>query len=141
MRTAVLALALFLAPAARAADPAAEEAARSYRIDTAGTTASLAVGGRGTFRLAIVPIGKTHVHPQAPLRIALGSTSGLALAKAELRHQDAVDPAAEGPRFEVPFTASAAGAQEARAKLDFFICSDQWCVKQTRDVTVPVVVK
>jgi hypothetical protein len=41
----------------------------------------------------------------------------------------------------VPFVAQAAGKQEARAKLDFFICSDQWCVKQLRDVSVAVDVK
>jgi 4-hydroxy 2-oxovalerate aldolase len=37
--------------------------------------------------------------------------------------------------------AQAAGKQEARAKLDFFICSDQWCVKQVKDVTIPVDVR
>ena len=130
-----LVLALAAAPAVRAADPTADAAARSYRIETDGTTRELKAGGAGTLVLAIVPIEKTHVHPQAPLKIALESTKGLALAKTQLGHKDAVDPKAEGPRFEIPFTASSAGRQEARAKVDFFICSDQWCVKQVRDVT------
>jgi hypothetical protein len=141
MRPLALVLALLAAPLARAADPAADAAARSYRIDTGGTTRELKAGAAGTLVLAIVPLEKTHVHPQAPLKILLDSTKGLALAKTQLGHKDAVDPKAEGPRFEVPFTASAAGRQEAHAKVDFFICSDQWCVKQTRDVVVPVVVK
>jgi hypothetical protein len=135
-----LALAVVLAvPAARAADPAAD-AARSYRLDTAGSTTEVKAGGKGTIVLAIVPVGKVHVHPQAPLRISLES-SGLALEKTSLGHADAVDPKAEGPRFEVPFTAAKAGKQDARAKVDFYICSDQWCVKQTRDVTVAVNVR
>jgi hypothetical protein len=131
---------LVAAPGARAADPAAE-AAKSYRIETQGTTAEVKAGGKGTLVLAIVPIAKVHVHPQAPLKITL-EAQGLTLEKTSLGHKDAVDPKAEAPRFEIPFAAAAAaGKQEAKAKLDFFICSDQWCVKQTRDVTVAVNVK
>ncbi len=136
---AVLA-ALLVASAARAGDPSAE-AAKSYRIDTAGSTLQLAKGGKGTLVLSIVPLAKVHVHPQAPLKITLESTPGLKLAKTTLGKADPVDPNADGRRFEVPFVADAAGKQEARAKLDFFICSDQWCVKQVKDVTVPVEVK
>jgi hypothetical protein len=140
-----LLLSLLLAPAvlgggARAADPGSE-ASRSYRIETEGTTRHLANGGSGKLVLAIVPLNGTHVHPAAPLKIALSGTPGLKLSKDVLGHKDAVDPAAEGPRFEVPFTAAQAGAQEARARLDFFICSEQWCVKQSRDVMVAVDVK
>lgn len=126
-------------PLARAADPAAE-AAKSYRIDTQGSTADVKAGGKGTLVLAIVPVDKVHVHPQAPLKITV-EAPGLTLAKTALGHKDAVDPKAEGPRFEIPFVAATAGKQDAKAKLDFFVCSDQWCVKQTRDVTVSVNVK
>jgi hypothetical protein len=132
--------ALLAAPAARAGDPSAE-AAQSYRIETAGSTQQLAPGARGTLVLSIVPVGKVHVHPQAPLKITLDATPGLKLEKTSLGKADPVDPKADGRRFEVPFVASAAGKQEARAKLDFFICSDQWCVKQVKDVTFPVEVK
>jgi hypothetical protein len=124
----------------RAAD-VGSEAARSYRIETEGSTRELASGGSGKLLLTIVPLNGTHVHPAAPLKIALSGTPGLKLSKQTLGHKDAIDPKAEGPRFEVPFTAAAAGAQEAHAKVDFFICSDQWCVKQSRDVTIPVDVK
>ncbi len=59
-----------------------------------------------------------------------------------LGHKDAVDPKAEGPRFEVPFTAARRPApRRPGPRCDFFICSDQWCVKQARDVAVPVDVK
>lgn len=139
-RFLAMALALAAVPTARAADPAAEAAA-SYRIETTGTTASLKEGEKGTLVLSIVPVGKVHVHPQAPLKIALEATPGLKLEKTTLGKADPVDPKAEGRRFEVPFLAQAAGKQEARAKVDFFICSDQWCVKQVRDVTASVVVK
>jgi hypothetical protein len=135
-----LALALvLLAPIARA-DPAAD-AAKSYRVETTGTTRELRAGEKGTLVLSIVPLEKVHVHPQAPLKITLESTPGLKLEKTSLGKADPVDPKAEGRRFEVPFLAQTAGKQEARAKVDFFICSDQWCVKQVKDVTVGVEVK
>lgn len=139
-RLLALALAVVAAAPGRAADPAAEAAA-SYRIETTGTTASLKAGEKGTFVLSIVPVAKVHVHPQAPLKIALEATPGLKLEKTSLGKADPVDPKAEGRRFEVPFLAQAAGKQEARAKVDFFICSDQWCVKQVRDVTASVEVR
>lgn len=141
MRTFVLALALALSPLAARADAAADEAARSFRIETEGSTRTVKSGGAGVVVISIVPLNGTHVHPQAPLKIALQSTPGLALSKTQLGHRDAADTKAEARRFEVPFTATQAGKQEARAKVDFFICSDKWCVKQSRDVAVPVEVK
>jgi len=137
-RIAALALVLLAAGPVHA-DPAAD-AAGSYRLETAGTTTELKAGERGKFVVAIVPAEKIHVHPQAPLRIVVES-AGLSLEKRSLGHKDAVDPSAEGPRFEVPFTAPAAGRHAVEAKLDFFVCSDAWCVKQARVVTVPVTVK
>lgn len=139
IRLVVAALALLAVPPARGADPASE-AASSYRIDVESSTKAVPVGGKGTLVLAILPLAKVHVHPQAPLKITIES-AGLEVAKASLGHQDAVDPKAEGPRFEVPFVARRAGRQDAKAKVDFFICSDQWCVKQVKDVTIPVLVK
>jgi len=145
MRAFLLSLSIALAALvagerARATDVGGD-AAKSYRIETEGTTRQLANGASGKLVLAIVPLNGTHVHPQAPLKIALSGTPGLKLSKDVLGHQDAIDPKAEGPRFEVPFTAAQPGPQVARAKVDFFICSDQWCVKQSRDVAVPVDVK
>jgi hypothetical protein len=139
IRTLALAVAVLAAPLARA-DPAAD-AAKSYRIETTGTTQQVAVGKQGTLVLAIVPVEKIHVDPRAPLKIALEATPGLALSKTSLGKADPVDPKAEGRRFEVSFVAEKPGSHEARAKLDFFVCSDKWCVKQVRDVTVAIQAK
>jgi hypothetical protein len=128
---------LALSPLARAAEPGAE-AAKSYTIDTAGTTEKVTPGKPGLLVLSIVPVEKIHVDPRAPLRITLDGTPGLKLAKTSLGKADPVDPKATGRRFEVPFTAETAGKHEVKAKLDFFVCSDQWCVKQVRDVTVAI---
>lgn len=136
-RLLTAALLLGLATLARAGEPGAD-AAKSYRIETAGTTEKVGVGKPGLLVLSIVPVEKIHVDPRAPLKVTLEGTPGLKLSKTTLGKADPVDPKAEGRRFEVPFVAEAAGKHSARAKLDFFVCSDQWCVKQVRDVTVAI---
>ncbi len=119
----------------------ADEAARSYRIVTADSTQRLRVGETGKLVLFIEPVGKTHVNAQAPLKIRMEAPPGLKLAKVQLGHADAVKVGAEAPRFEVPFSAVSAGRQEAKASLDFYICSDTWCVKQVKTVAIPVDVR
>jgi len=134
-------LATLAAGATRAADPGVE-ASKSYRIVTDGSTKAAKVGEKGKLVLLIEPtVPKIHVNAQAPLKIKLEAPAGLKLEKAELGHKDAVKPGADAPRFEVPFTAAAAGRQEARAAMKFYICSDSWCVQQSRDVAIPVDVK
>ncbi len=134
IRPFAAALALAAAPLAHA-DPAAA-AAQSYRLDTAGTTERVEVGKPGVLVVSIVPVEKIHVDPRAPLKIALEATPGLKLSKTSLGKADPVDPQAEGRRFEVPFVAEKAGKHEAKANLEFFVCSDQWCVKQVRELRV-----
>jgi hypothetical protein len=141
LAAALLALAPLAAPLRAIAGEPASEASKSYRIETAGTTETVAVGKGGLLVLSIVPVGKIHVDPRAPLKIALEATPGLKLSKTSLGKADPVDPKADGRRFEVPFVAEAAGKHQAKAKLDFFVCSDQWCVKQVRDVTVAIEAK
>ncbi len=124
-----------------AADPAAE-AATAYALDTGASTKSVKVGESGRLVLVIRPKAPTwHVHPQAPLKIRFEAPVALKIEKAELVRRDALDPKAEEPRFETAFVAGAAGSQEAKALVDFFICSDAACVKQTRTVVIPVSVK
>lgn len=127
------------AATATAADPSAD-AATSYALRATAEPASLRAGATGLVRLLIEPTGAVHVDPKAPLKVTLGATAGLTLKKAQLGRADAVQ-AGQGVSFEAPFTAIAAGKQEVKAKLDFFVCTDQWCVKQVRDVTVAVDVK
>jgi hypothetical protein len=140
-RALALALATALAAPALAADPGAE-AANAYTLDTAGSTANVKVGDAGKLVLVIKPKSPTwHVHPQAPLKIRFEAPAALKLEKADLGRKDVVDPKAAEPRFETAFVASAAGSQQAKAVVDFFICSDAACVKQARTVVIPVDVK
>jgi hypothetical protein len=129
-----------LAAPARAAEPA-DDAARGYAIETGDSTASLARGEQGRIVLVLRAKAAWHVDPRTPLKVDLAAPAGLQLAKARLGKQDVVDPKAESPRLEAPFTAVAAGRHDVRAKLDFFVCSADACVKQVREVTIPVTVR
>jgi hypothetical protein len=142
MTRAAAALALsLLAATALAVDPGAE-AAKAYTLDTAGSTSALKAGEQGKLSVTIKPTAPGwHVHPQAPLKIRFEAPPALKLARAELGRKDAADPRAEQPRFETSFLAAAAGAQEAKATVDFFVCSDTACVKQVRTVAIPVAVR
>jgi hypothetical protein len=142
MRRAALAAALALAVAspARAADPAAE-AAKSYTLEAYATPRTVKPGGSGTLSIVVTPSRETHVHPQAPLKVTLRTTEGLKLDKTTLGRADLADPKGGAPRFVLTFAATGTGAQSATATVDFFICSDQWCVKQVREVSIPVDVK
>src|SRR5690242_3302711 len=141
MTRALCCLAALLAAPALAADPGAE-AAQAYTLDTSASTATAKVGAPGKLVLVIKPKAPTwHVHPQAPLKIRFDAPPALKLEKSELGRKDVVDPKAEEPRFEAPFVASAAGAQQAKANVDFFICSDTACVKQARTLSIAVNVK
>lgn len=137
---AALATALLAAPAL-ATDPGAD-AAKAYTLDTSGSTSSLQAGGQGKLSVTIRPTAPGwHVHPQAPLKVRFEAPPALKLARAELGRKDLADPKAEQPRFETSFVASAAGSQEAKATVDFFVCSDAACVKQVRSVAIPVTVR
>jgi hypothetical protein len=124
-----------LALAAMAADPS--EAARSCAVRAVAEPASLPVGAAGTLRLFIEPTGAVHVDPKAPIKVTLGASAGLTLPRAQLGRGESRQ-AGPGVSFQVPFTATAAGKQEVKARVDFFLCTDQWCVKQVRDLTVLV---
>ena len=141
IRALALATALLAAPALAAEDPAAS-AAQAYTLDTSPSTSAAKVGDPGKLVVVIRPKAPTwHVHPQAPLKIKFEAPPALKLEKADLGRRDAVDPKAEEPRFEAPFVAAAAGAQQAKANVDFFICSDTACVKQQKTVSIAVAVK
>lgn len=136
----VLALCALAGPV-HGADPGAE-AARAYALDTSASSATVKAGEPGKLVVVIRPTAAGwHVHPQAPLKIRFDAPPALKLDKPELSRRDVVDAKAAAPRFETSFVAAAPGALEAKAGVDFFICSDAACVKQTRTVVIPVAVK
>lgn len=139
-RIAPALLAFALALPAAASDGA--NAANTYKVVTDGSVRSLAVGKQGKIVVDVVPLEKgIHVNREFPLKYKVEASTGLKVDKVEWKRTDAVDPAAENPRFEIPVTAVAKGGQSVTVQMRFAICSDAWCVPQTKTITVPVDVK
>jgi hypothetical protein len=138
MKRIALAAALLAATAVRAAPEAPKD---GYRLETVAPAQALKVGESGKVVLAIHPEAPWHVDPRAPLSIKLEPSAGLTAPKPSLSRKDALDPKAEVPRFEIPLTAAAAGAQEAKAHLKFFLCRETICEQRVRTVAIPVTVK
>jgi hypothetical protein len=133
-------LALALALPARAADGA--NAASTYKIVTDGSSRTLKVGEKGKVVVAVEPLEKgIHVNREFPLKYKVEPSAGLKVDRVEWKRGDAVDPGADNPRFDIPVAATAKGAQQVTVQMRFAICSDAWCVPQTRTVTVPVEVR
>ena len=139
-RRSLAALALVLAFPALAADGA--NAASTYKVLTDGSSRTLRVGERGKVVVVVDPLEKgIHVNREFPLKYRVEPSAGLQVEKTEWKRADAVDPGAENPRFEIPVVASAKGAQQVSVHMRFAICSDSWCVPQTRTVTVAIEVR
>ncbi len=137
LAAAVVALACTRGHAEAPVDPAT-----LYEVSTAGTSTQLKTGGQGTFVLTIKSKPGAHVSDEAPLKLELKGAQ-LSFTQETLALKDSVAKKAEGqafvdPRFEVPFTATAAGKGTVEAKLTFFICTEQLCARQKKTLSVPV---
>lgn len=121
---------------------AQEDPKNLYRIDTAGTTTAVKPGDTGKLVVAIQPKVKgAHVKPETPFRGKVSATGPVSFQKGDFSYKDMSRVVNEGPVFELPFQATAAGACEVSADLTFFVCTDQACLRTTEKVQVPVTVK
>jgi len=133
---------LVLAASAPALAADGASAASTYRVVTDGSSRTLRVGEKGKVVVVVDPLQKgIHVNREFPLKYRVEPSAGLQVERSEWKRGDAVDPDAENPRFEIPVVAVAKGAQQVAVQMRFAICSDSWCVPQTRTVTVAIDVK
>jgi len=117
-----------------------------YKLTTEGTTAKVPAGKKGTFVLEIQSLKGAHVSDEAPLKIQLSGTGQVAPEKTQLVYADSVrKPSATvkypDPRFEVPLAASGKGTGTVEAKVTFFICTADACLRQQKSLSVPVAVE
>lgn len=117
-----------------------------YRVTTEGTTAKVAPGKKGTLILEIQSLRGAHVSDEAPLRIQLSGTGAVTPEKTQLVYGDSVrkpTPAVKypDPRFEVPFAAQGKGPGTVEARMTFFVCTEQLCLRQQKTLSVPVTVE
>jgi hypothetical protein len=137
MHPRLLALLLLAAPAARAADP---DPASLYVLSTEGSSTALKAGKPGTFVLSIRTVAGAHISEEAPMKLTLSGSGGVAPGKSLLVRSDAKPvPKADGavdPRFEVPLTATGKGPGAVEAKLTFFVCTETLCARQQKTLSL-----
>src|SRR5688572_10697492 len=114
---------LLAAPGAALADDV--DPATLYELSTAGTSEKVKAGEKGRLVIEIKAKAGAHVSNEAPLKIELKGNQ-VAPEKQKLTLADSVakkEPGQEyvSPRFEVPFSTSAAGKGALDAKVTFFI--------------------
>lgn len=114
-----------------------------YRVTTDGTTPRVASGKKGTLVLEIQSLKGAHVSDEAPLRIQLSGTGAVTPEKTQLVYADSVrKPSASvkypDPRFEVPLAVQGKGSGTVEAKMVFFVCTEQLCLRQQKTLSVPV---
>lgn len=117
-----------------------------YRVTTEGTTAKVAPGKKGTLVVEIQSLRGAHVSDEAPLRIQLTGSGAVAPEKTQLVYADSVrKPSASvkypDPRFEVPLAAQGKGPGAVEAKMVFFVCTAEACLRQQKTLSVPVTVE
>jgi len=109
-----------------------------YELSAAGTPARLKAGKAGTLVLEIKPRGEAHVSEESPLAVEL-SGKNVKLGKEKLSRSDATAP--RSPRFEVPMTAEQPGQGGVEVRATFFICTENLCPRQKKQLSIPVTVE
>ena len=77
-----------------------------------------------TLSLSILPRPGYRLGAETPVLVRVDGT-GVELPRKLYRRQDAVDPRAEAPRFEIPYRATSAARIDA--ELTFYICKAARC--------------
>jgi hypothetical protein len=119
---------------------ASPDVSGTYRIE-APKVVKVKKGETARAKVEVVPRSDAHVSPEAPISLALSAGPGVKLAKEKLARADAKPTEAKGVEFEVPFTAAAAGKDEVKGTLSFFICTEKLCEKQKREIAMVVEVQ
>jgi len=94
-------------------------------------------GVASTVSLTIAGTGTRTISKDGPVRIELSSPT-LKLPRTRYERRHAADPAAETPRFDLRFTAPAAGDHELALELRFWVCGTRTCrpVRATQTIAV-----
>jgi hypothetical protein len=119
---------------------AAPDVSGTYRIETTKVV-KVKKGETGHAKVEVVPRSDAHVSPDAPISLAVTSGPTLTLAKQKLGRPDARSTQAKGVEFDIPFTAAAAGTDEVKGTLSFFICTEKLCERQTQQIATAVEVR
>ena len=97
-------------------------------------------GKKTSLSLTVLPHGGYRLLADGPVELRL-TGEGIRLPRPALHREDAVDPRAEAPRFELPLEANKPGPANVAAECTFYLCKESRCrpvvttVRWTLEVT------
>jgi hypothetical protein len=91
-----------------------------------GAAPAVHANAKAAVSLSIVPRGGHRLSSEAPVLVRLEG-DGVRPVRAILYREDAVDPRADVPRFELAFTAARAGNARLTAHCIFYLCKAAQC--------------
>lgn len=121
-----------------AAPSSIEEAGFSLKLAEAGPYKA---GELSRFVLHLEPRGVFHINQEYPIEISLTGDGETSFPKASLARPDAAEFGEKKARFDMPFTAKAAGDHKLLANVKFAVCTAENCVPDERDLALAVAVK
>jgi len=107
----------------------------SYEL-TAHPADSYSVGKKAAFTILIKPRGEYHLNQQFPTSVTTRVPKSIALEKPQLDKDDAKLFSEQQVKFEVAFSASEAGEYEAKALVNFAVCTAKTCIPLRKNLTV-----
>ena len=120
------------------AGPSVEEDSFTLIAEPSGPYSA---GEEGTFTIRLTPHGEFHVNQLFQMTVALSGPEGVELPSDALSNDDAAEYTEQVARFEVPFTANAAGEPEVRAEIDFAVCTPRSCIPDHRTLALALPVQ
>ncbi|HEY8926934.1 MAG TPA: hypothetical protein VIU64_21270 [Polyangia bacterium] len=112
----------------------AEEA--TYEIRKAAAPA--VVGKPATVSVTVVGKNGWHVNEEAPITATVKADPGVTLPKPKLVRADLAESKKESARFDIPFSATEAGAKTITAQTRFVMCQEQACKPASETVAFNV---
>jgi hypothetical protein len=98
-------------------------------------------GVPGAAHVEVVPAPGAHVSPDAPISFKVKAGTLLKVDKLTLGRAEAKETQKKGVAFDIPLSAANSGTEELRGTLNFFICTDTLCERQTKEIVLPVIVE
>jgi hypothetical protein len=137
LAVALAALAVALAALPAVAAPPVSDRDRDVELRAPAEVSAVA-GAVAVVSLTLAPATGRAVSTDGPLRIELTASDGLVAPRRRYARRDAVDPAADAPRFELKVRAVTAGDHRLHIAARFWLCGKATCKPVRAEQTVIV---
>jgi hypothetical protein len=124
----------FMALALAASPAPADEVTYEIRKTAAPATAGVASN------VSVTVVGKNgwHMNGEAPITASVKADPGVELPKPKLSRADLAESTTQSARFDIPFSAAAAGKKTITAQTRFVMCQEQACKPASETVAFEV---